>query len=78
MSMPKRIRSVSCFFIFGKLDFQNKDNNLSLIKNIYHRKSDLFKICFKNSERISGYLEAFLKRRLYEDDFFQRISLLLA
>jgi hypothetical protein len=35
-------------------------NNLIPITNIYHRKSDLFKISFKNSERISGYLEAFL------------------
>jgi hypothetical protein len=35
--------------------------NLSSIKNIYHRKSDLFKIYFKNSEGISGYFEAFLK-----------------
>jgi hypothetical protein len=48
--------------------------NLISLKNIYYRTSDLFKISFKNFERISGYLEAFLKRRLYEDDFFKELA----
>jgi hypothetical protein len=60
--------------LLARLGSCNVSNNLISIKNIYHRKSDLFKSSFKNSERISGYLEAFLKRRLDEDDFFKEFA----
>jgi hypothetical protein len=50
----------------------NKPSNLISLKNSYHRKSDLFKVCFKKSERISGYFEVFL--RLDDDDFFKEFA----
>jgi hypothetical protein len=54
--------SVYLGIVFRNLETTHFYNiNQSSIKNIYHRTSDLFKICFKKFERISGYFEEFLK-----------------